>query len=805
MLSTTDTDSPRTQRATNLDWALKYASMGLRVFPLIPGSKAPATSNGVKDATTDIDTITRWWTDMPDAGVGLAAEAVSGGPCFLEFDQRPWLAQWAKEAGEPKPQTRLHKSGGKESPHYVFTHTPKSLELGNCDGAKDGHEWFSFRAVNRYIVAPPSIHPDSGKPYTVELDVEPIPIPDWLVAKIAKEGVSEHQFSEGLRQCSEDFDADKFFAWLEECGCSLGIEDGAWIPFEECPVVGRRHKGQGVRGCALFWDGGGLGFKCHAQECPSNTDRKTQTDDLGAVLKQQSGIGYLVSFLSREHKPYDGVIWDEIENFEAVIDDPDPVDLDEPEKISEPEPSGTFCKTKGCGNWQPGATLLCKHCEKNKGRTCPQCGKELPLTQATSGVCMACMDAIIAEADKPKATTSDGTGAPQANQPEKPTKEQKLHELWDFPEEAKYGWLGEIAASLNAPMSLAYPTMLCAFAGQGVPKSGSVRGNLYGCLIGPKGTGKTRTIDRGLSKLEYEYPRQIKKRYPGSEHGLMLTLDGKKPKDMEDLDWKLTKPFLLVQDEYRSTFGKMSIDNSALPYMINHLFNQSDYETASQKGSMVCIAQLSMIGGLTAENAEEFGEVFGKATTTGTYDRFLYGIAPPKWDWDDEWEKDAVPTRRLPKAVSIPSEIYAAKKAWQAEDPEVRRRLGELALRIALVTASANGDHSVSLGCLRAALKFCEWQQAIRAWYRPSEMDDKDGICQEAICRVLERLGKEDPDGWVSWKKAKRAGNLSRHTAPRVIRIYKGMVELGMIEEERETDGNGKDSKKKTGMVRLKT
>ena len=70
---------------------------------------------------------------------------------------------------------------------------------------------------------------------------------------------------------------------------------------------------------------------------------------------------------------------------------------------------------------------------------------------------------------------------------------------------------------------------------------------------------------------------------------------------------------------------------------------------------------------------------------------------------------------------------------------------------------------------------------------------------------MLERLGKDEPDGWVSWKKAKRAGNLSRHTAPRVIRIYKGMVELGMIEEERETDDERNETKKKTGMVRLKT
>ena len=66
MLSTTNTlESPKTQQASNLEHALKYASMGLRVFPLQPGTKIPATANGVNDATTDPATITEWWTDTP--------------------------------------------------------------------------------------------------------------------------------------------------------------------------------------------------------------------------------------------------------------------------------------------------------------------------------------------------------------------------------------------------------------------------------------------------------------------------------------------------------------------------------------------------------------------------------------------------------------------------------------------------------------------------------------------------------------------------------------------------------------------
>ena len=84
-----------------------------------------------------------------------AAEQV-GDPCFLEFDQKPTLRDWAKNEGQPMPETRVHRSASKGAPHFLWIHTEKSLALGNCDGSIAGREWFSFRANGRYIVAPPS-------------------------------------------------------------------------------------------------------------------------------------------------------------------------------------------------------------------------------------------------------------------------------------------------------------------------------------------------------------------------------------------------------------------------------------------------------------------------------------------------------------------------------------------------------------------------------------------------------------------------------------------------------------------------
>jgi len=80
---------------TGLEHALAYARRGWRVFPIWPirdgrcacgsacgrdAGKHPIgrlVPHGVLDATTDASCITRWWTDTPDANVGIATGAGS--------------------------------------------------------------------------------------------------------------------------------------------------------------------------------------------------------------------------------------------------------------------------------------------------------------------------------------------------------------------------------------------------------------------------------------------------------------------------------------------------------------------------------------------------------------------------------------------------------------------------------------------------------------------------------------------------------------------------------------------------------
>src|SRR5436853_7839425 len=78
---------------TLLDAALSYAARGWRVFPChtptAVGSscrkdcgkdrgKHPRTEHGFKDATTDEATLRRWWSQFPDANIGIVTGAISG-------------------------------------------------------------------------------------------------------------------------------------------------------------------------------------------------------------------------------------------------------------------------------------------------------------------------------------------------------------------------------------------------------------------------------------------------------------------------------------------------------------------------------------------------------------------------------------------------------------------------------------------------------------------------------------------------------------------------------------------------------
>jgi hypothetical protein len=61
-----------------LQTARALAEKGFAVFPCLPRDKRPATSHGVKDATTDPIEIESWWQHEPNYNIGIATGAISG-------------------------------------------------------------------------------------------------------------------------------------------------------------------------------------------------------------------------------------------------------------------------------------------------------------------------------------------------------------------------------------------------------------------------------------------------------------------------------------------------------------------------------------------------------------------------------------------------------------------------------------------------------------------------------------------------------------------------------------------------------
>jgi hypothetical protein len=142
-----------------LQAALELAELGNAVFPLLPCGKTPLTKHGFKDATTDPNIITKWWTQWPDANIGLATGHASG--CIVldidGADGNSSLEALKRELG-PLPATCMARTG--KGRHLYFCY-PDGKEIRcrtNLAPAID------VRADGGYVVAPPSVHPN-GAPY----------------------------------------------------------------------------------------------------------------------------------------------------------------------------------------------------------------------------------------------------------------------------------------------------------------------------------------------------------------------------------------------------------------------------------------------------------------------------------------------------------------------------------------------------------------------------------------------------------------------------------------------------------------
>jgi hypothetical protein len=160
-----------------------YAKRGKPVFPCKPHGKDPLTPHGFKDATTDLAQIDLWWTRWPDANIGMPTGQASG---VIVFDIDP------RHGGLESYEVLINR-------HGAFPDTAEGI-TGRGDGGRhifvvdpgvklpeqlaDG---IDIQADGAYVIMAPSIHPDSGKPYTwdglagKEALLNPAACPEWIL------------------------------------------------------------------------------------------------------------------------------------------------------------------------------------------------------------------------------------------------------------------------------------------------------------------------------------------------------------------------------------------------------------------------------------------------------------------------------------------------------------------------------------------------------------------------------------------------------------------------------------------------
>jgi hypothetical protein len=162
-----------------LEAALEYARRGWAVLPLKPRSKTPIGTKGVYDATSNADMIIRYWSEYPDANVGIRTGEASN-LVVIDVDAKPGkrgdrtLASLIEQYG-PLPTTAEVFTSGRGR-HYYFKYADMTATGPGALGPD-----IDVQSEGGYVVAPPSIHPD-GPTYVWEASgAELADLPDWLV------------------------------------------------------------------------------------------------------------------------------------------------------------------------------------------------------------------------------------------------------------------------------------------------------------------------------------------------------------------------------------------------------------------------------------------------------------------------------------------------------------------------------------------------------------------------------------------------------------------------------------------------
>ena len=216
------------QKTTLLDWWLRYLKLGWPVFPLAPRSKLPLIpkdqgGRGCLDATLNESTVRGWYDRYSQANIGLAT-----GHTFFVLDVD--LGKGGEDSFEylihqhgvfPDTIQQVTGGGGKQ---LLFL-TPDFQVHGSVAKLAPG---LDIRGVGNYVVAPPSIHPVTGRRYEwdgLDLieDQQIAPAPAWLLDWLRNDGKVQQSHGDRPRpqKLAEQISQGGRNAALFKVACSL--------------------------------------------------------------------------------------------------------------------------------------------------------------------------------------------------------------------------------------------------------------------------------------------------------------------------------------------------------------------------------------------------------------------------------------------------------------------------------------------------------------------------------------------------------------------------------------------------------
>lgn len=140
-----------------------YAAMGLSVLPC--AGKKPALSQWahLQKRVALAPTIDLWHKTGLLENVGIICGAVSGGLVVMDFDGEAAFAEFSSRFPDLL-DTYTVRSGSGHGYHlyYYVLYVPPTTRVIGIDVGN-----IELRSNGAYVVAPPSIHPDSHHPYVV--------------------------------------------------------------------------------------------------------------------------------------------------------------------------------------------------------------------------------------------------------------------------------------------------------------------------------------------------------------------------------------------------------------------------------------------------------------------------------------------------------------------------------------------------------------------------------------------------------------------------------------------------------------